>query len=380
MWGVVTACTTAVTNYHGLLACRIMIGILEAATPPCLMLITSNSSVCGTRNPRLSGALLFGTADGTGIGIAQILGSLVSWGKASPLDSFQQVTHEAFLGWRVMFLVLGCVTAVAGVWASCPCPTRPWTHRGSRKWRTCSHSPDRSESNRHQNMHVKWQPLCALFMNPQIWLLTAMTILSSMSSGAVAFYSTTLIRNFGFSPLRGALLNMPSGAASFLACLTSAYFAHKSDHRALVAVGCSLLAAMGSGLMSFLPPSNRAGLLAGVYLCPTGGDHSGQTKRYLTLLAYYRLIICTVHRVTANALITAALAVGDILGPQLFKAKDAPQYIPATIVLLVTQIAVALVRVGLRIYYGWQKRREMLQRRRGIGEAENRKKSRTLSG
>ena len=43
LWGVGTACTAAMTNYHGLVATRVMIGILEAATAPCLMLITGAS-------------------------------------------------------------------------------------------------------------------------------------------------------------------------------------------------------------------------------------------------------------------------------------------------------------------------------------------------
>lgn len=40
LWGMVTASTAAVTNYHGLLACRIFLGVFEAAMSPCLMLIT----------------------------------------------------------------------------------------------------------------------------------------------------------------------------------------------------------------------------------------------------------------------------------------------------------------------------------------------------
>jgi cyanate permease len=87
-----------------------------------------------------------------------------------------------------------------------------------------------------------------------------------MSSGVISFYSTTLIRNFGFSAQRSALLNMPSGAVSLLACLGSAYLGHKSENRALVLAAFSLVAAIGSGLMSYLPSSHRAGLLAGIYL------------------------------------------------------------------------------------------------------------------
>lgn len=38
--GIVTASTASVQNYHGLLACRILLGVFEAATAPSLMMIT----------------------------------------------------------------------------------------------------------------------------------------------------------------------------------------------------------------------------------------------------------------------------------------------------------------------------------------------------
>ncbi|KAF7366791.1 MFS domain-containing protein [Mycena sanguinolenta] len=352
LWGAVTACTAAVTNYRGLVATRVMIGILEAATAPCLMLITGTIRV-STENQALtvaegmwytkSEAILRFAIWYCGLGIAQMLGSLISWG-------FLQVTHEALAGWRIMFLVLGCVTAVAGVWALFSMPDSPmevsWLTETEKRVAIQRVAINQTGI---KNTHFKWRHLRELVLDPQIWLLTSLIIVTSLTSGVISFYSTTLIRNFGFSPARSALLNMPSGAVSLLSCLATAYFGHKYDNRALCMTVFCLLAAMGSGLMSFLPSSQRAGLLAGVYLvnmetvtlflvfCLTTANVAGQTKR-----------------VAANALISGAFSVGNIIGPQLFKPKDAPQYIPAKIILLVTEIVTAMIAAALRIYYGWQ--------------------------
>jgi hypothetical protein len=38
-------CTAVVKDYYGLIACRILLGVFEAALPPCLMLITGEDSV-----------------------------------------------------------------------------------------------------------------------------------------------------------------------------------------------------------------------------------------------------------------------------------------------------------------------------------------------
>ncbi|KAJ6565458.1 putative MFS transporter [Mycena vulgaris] len=283
LWGVVTACTAAVTNYRGLVATRVMIGILEAATAPCLMLITG---MWYTK----SEAIIRFAIWYCGLGIAQMLGSLISWG-------FQQVTHEALSGWRIMFLVLGLVTFVAGVWALFYMPDSPmdvsWLTEAEKRV-----AIERVAVNQTgiKNTHFKWQHLRELVTDPQIWLLGSLITITSLTSGVISFYSSTLIRNFGFSPGE-----VPSG------------------------------------------------LLAGVYLV---------NMQTVTLFLVFCLATANVagqtKRVAANALISGAFSIGNIIGPQLFKPKDAPQFIPAKTILLVTAIVTSMIAAALRVYYGWQ--------------------------
>ncbi|KAF7293058.1 MFS domain-containing protein [Mycena indigotica] len=336
LWGVVTASTAAVHNFHGLVATRVVIGILEAATTPCLMLIIG---MWYTKSEAIFRFAIWYC----GLSIAQMLGSLMSWG-------FQHVHHDSLSSWRIMFIVLGCVTAAAGVWAIISMPDSPmdasWLTEAEKRAAIQRVAVNQTGI---KNTHFKWQHLRELVLDPQIWLLTCLVILTSLSSGVVSFYSTTLIRNFGFSSQRSALLNIPSGAVSLISALATAYIAHRYNARALSMALFTCFAAIGSGLMSFLPSYNRAGLLAGIYLVNaitpnlflifslTTSNVAGQTKR-----------------VAANALVSGAFSVGNIVGPQLFKPKDAPQYIPAKIVLLVTQIASAVLALSLRLYYGWK--------------------------
>ncbi|KAJ7218772.1 major facilitator superfamily domain-containing protein [Mycena rebaudengoi] len=316
LWGIATACSAAITNYHGLLACRIFIGVFEAATAPCLMLITG---MWYTK----SEAIIRFAIWYCGLGIAQMLGSLISWG-------FQLVKHESLSGWRIMFLLLGCVTFVAGAGTYVYMPDSPmeakWLSEIEKK--AAIHRVAVNQTG-IKNTHYKWRHLRELVVDPQMWLLATMTISLSLSSGVVSFYSATLIRNFGFSPTRTALLNIPSGSVSLTACLVTAYLVHKQANRTTWIAVAALLAAIGSGLMSFLPSTNKAGLLAGIYLvnvflvfCITTANVAGQTKRRVP----------SSFSLPANALIAGAFSVGNIVGPQLFKPKDAPQFIPAKIV------------------------------------------------
>lgn len=104
--------------------------------------------------------------------------------------------------------------------------------------------------------------------------------------------------------------------------------------------------------MSFYTGS-KAGQLAGIYLVNTitatliviyqwtGANVAGQTKRVISV-----------------ALISGSFSVGNIIGPQTFQAKDAPDYIPAKITVLATQAAAALISFLLFLYYVWANKRK----------------------
>jgi hypothetical protein len=68
-------------------------------------------------------------------------------------------------------------------------------------------------------------------------------------------------------------------------------------------------------------------------------------------------------RIVASALIAGSFSIGNIIGPQTFQAKDAPEYRPAKIIVLSTQAAGALLTVILYRYYVWankQKRKQQI--------------------
>lgn len=87
-----------------------------------------------------------------------------------------------------------------------------------------------------------------------------------MSSGILAIYSATVIRNFGYSSPSAALLNMPSGAVGIIATIISGYYAGKQSNRWLWICILAAHAVLGSALMSFLPIRMKVGHLIGIYL------------------------------------------------------------------------------------------------------------------
>lgn len=115
--------------------------------------------------------------------------------------------------------------------------------------------------------------------------------------------------------------------------------------------------------MSFLPPSNRAGRLAGLYLV---------NAVVAPLAVFYQWTAANVagatKRAFSAAMISGAFSVGNILGPQTFRARDAPDYRPAKLAVMGTLAGCAATTVVLFLYYFYSNRRREIGLRSSGGE------------
>jgi len=167
LWGIATACIAAAHDYRSLLAARIFLGIFEAPIAPCLMLISSQWYTKSEQSPRF--AFWY-----CGLGVGQIVGGLLSYG-------FQQVKRHDFQGWRIMFVVLGCATVVVGFAAILVLPDTPMS-AGFLSVVEKSASLSRVSDNRTGVLNRRFKPAHILeaILDPQLWLLTFMTVLVSL--------------------------------------------------------------------------------------------------------------------------------------------------------------------------------------------------------
>lgn len=104
--------------------------------------------------------------------------------------------------------------------------------------------------------------------------------------------------------------------------------------------------------MSFLPKHNKAGVLIGIYLV-------NAIVATLPILYQWTMANCAGHtkRAFSSALVAGSFSVGNIIGPQTFQARDAPEYRPAKIAVLATQAAAGTLAFVLFLYYVWENRR-----------------------
>ncbi|EGX95873.1 MFS transporter, putative [Cordyceps militaris CM01] len=354
LWGVATACGAAAHNYPSILASRIFLGIFEATIAPSLALISSQWYTKSEQAPRFSFWYL-------GLGVGQIVGGVLSY-------AFQHVSPTASLaGWRVMFVVLGCVTVLIGLSVIALIPDTPMQARWmsvTEKVALLKHVSVNQTGIR--NSRFRAAELLEGLMDLQIWLQILITVLFSVSSGVITTYSVMLIgqitHDANKTPAQNsqhaALMNTPSGAVSIFFILMIGYGVRRNAHRWMWILACIIPAIVGGALMSFLPKTNHAGLLAGVYL--VNAVVAPMPMQYNWLLAN---VAGATKRAYSVAMISAAFSIGNIIGPQTFQARDAPDYRPAKLALVFTQAGSALVTITLFGYYVWANKRRAVRAR-----------------
>ncbi|KAM6511694.1 hypothetical protein FALCPG4_016692 [Fusarium falciforme] len=340
LWGVATACGAAAHNYTTLLVSRVFLGIFEATIGPSLMLISSQWYTKSEQAPRFSFWYL-------GLGLGQIIGGAVSFG-------FQHIGPGASLaGWRIMFVTLGCITVLIGLCTFLLLPDTPmkakWLTPGEKVALLKHVSVNQTGI---ENRKFRPKEIVEALCDPQLYLMLVSVVLLSVSSGVVTTYSSTLIRNLGYNPKKAALMNMPSGVVSIFFTLGVGIGIRKQSHRWAWIIACIIPAIIGGALMSFLPATNKAGCLVGIYLVNavvapltifynwTAANLGGATKRAF-----------------AAAIVSGSFSLGNIIGPQTFQAKDAPDFRPAKLAVMGTQAGCAVTTFSLFLYYVWANKR-----------------------
>ncbi|PNS18579.1 High-affinity nicotinic acid transporter [Sphaceloma murrayae] len=337
VWGIATASVAAATDYRTLLVCRIFLGLCEAAAQP------SISIICGQFWTRAEQPTRFGYYYAS-VGAGQILGGLISYG-------FQFVNNPGLSGWRIMFIMLGCVTVAIGLATYFLVPESPmkasWMSEAEK-----SALLEHLSSNKTGVVNTKFKAsqVWDLLTDPQTYLMNLMLLLLSITSGVGNSYSATLLRNVGFNPKEAAILNAPAGVVSLVGVIAGSLGVRYCQKRWLFIICAAIPAIIGGALMSFV--GSRAGVLAGVCLICTNvaimpivfswaaANSAGHTKRPLSL-----------------ALLAGSFCVANIIGPQTFQARDAPAYIPAKVTLMAAVACGAVCSVLLAIYYRWENAR-----------------------
>ncbi|KAF2115221.1 major facilitator superfamily domain-containing protein [Lophiotrema nucula] len=320
MWGTVLACFAAVENYAGAIAVRFFLGVFEAAVTPGFALFTSQWYTKKEQGTRIGIWFSFN-------GFAQIFGGLVAYGVAVGCRK-SGTTLEP---WKIVFLATGILTACVGVIFLWAMPDNQMNCRWlSKEDRVLAIERIRVNQQGVGNKHFKWYQLKEALLDPLSWAFFFYALVADIPNGGISNFFSQLIVGFGYTPEQSLLYGTPGGAVEVVFLIAAGWAGDRFGHRILISFTGLLTSILGMLLIVCLPLSNNSGRLAGYYL-----TQSSPTPFVALLSLISSNVAGYTKKTTVAAMYLIGYCAGNIIGPQTFRAQDAPRYVPGEITIIV---------------------------------------------
>ena len=183
MWGTVLACFAAVNNYSGAIAIRFFLGVFEAAVTPGFAFFTSQWYTKKEQGARTGFWFSFN-------GWGQIFGGLVAYGIAVGTKKHP----AAIAGWKIVFLVNGCLTAVLGIvfWFVMP------DNQLNARWlkprdRVLAIERVRVNQQGIGNKHFKVYQVKETLLDPFVWAIIFYSLVATIPNGGISNFFSQLV-------------------------------------------------------------------------------------------------------------------------------------------------------------------------------------------
>lgn len=190
------------------------------------------------------------------------------------------------------------------------------------------------------NRQWKWDQALEAAIDPKTWVLFFFNIAINIPNGGLTTFSGIIINNLGFSPMITSLLNMPTGVMSTLSAFCFSWIAAKwTNRRCLVTMVASCVPIIGAILVYVLPRTNLSGQMVGIYLVSSHSSLALYDRLIISvkLYTYFGPYVVGISMAQANtagntkkavqySILYIGYAVGNLIGPQTFRANQAPAY------------------------------------------------------
>ncbi|EIN10598.1 MFS general substrate transporter [Punctularia strigosozonata HHB-11173 SS5] len=333
-WGAVLACTAACHNFGGLITVRTLLGIFECVCQPAFVFL---STMWYTREEQ---PLIIGSFYSMN-GFQQCVGGLVAYGIA-------HIHGGALKNWQILFTLLGCLTVVWGLFVTWWLPDSPIRAKcWSVEDRHLIAERVRANNTGLQNKEFKTYQALEALRDPTVWMVTLISFTNALPTGGLGAFSNLIIKAFGYTTLQTYLLAIAQGSIIMFFLFSAAWLSKRYKQRLLCAFIYTLPNIAGTIVFLTVPTNQhtKVGLLLAFY-CMQGFG----AVAVLNLAVMSGNVAGRTKQVMANSLVFIAWAVGNAIGPQVFRANDAPRYTHAFISHMVLYGIQCSTIVALRIH------------------------------
>ncbi|PMD15255.1 MFS general substrate transporter [Hyaloscypha hepaticicola] len=337
-------CHGAASSFISLLILRVLLGVFESIISPRFSLITGIWYKPSEHS--LRHGIWF-----AGNGLASIFGGVLGY-VIGKID-------DKISAWRWLFIIFGLITFTWSIILMLFLPDSAMTA----KWltpdeREIAHSRPQKNINSFKSTRWKKNQAVEALTDLKTWLLFFYTAFTSLPNGGVTNFTSVIIKGLSHDEFHTLLLGMPQGACQVIFALTAALLATKLRKSRCIIIACLLCVAMlGWCLVGYLPESHIGGRLGGVFIFAAyasgfplslsiiASDVGGYTKKTVV-----------------SAIVFLAYCAGNISGPQVFFARQAPHYRTGCKICIICLCLGILDILVLRQYMDWDnKKRDRVQ-------------------
>lgn len=316
-WGTVLMLMATCHSFAGLAAVRFFLGVLEAPSLPCSMVLISRWWT-SSEQP-LRAALWYNTLPG-------IFGGPLAFA----IDKIRGPLET----WRYMFIIYGAVTVIAGILAALAIPDAPdqaWFLSAEEKEIAAVRlAPNRDGEQKARinrqgllDKSFRLDQCVEALRSGKYWTLVLFAFAQAITAAGITNFNTLIIQGFGYSTEKTTLLAAPQAAVGIAAqVLLSLLAYYVCNIRCLLWMLGTLPALAGAVMIHVVDVNTQRNVaLAGVYLM--GFYNVGWVMAMAIITANTR---GSTKRPFVNSSVGVALAVGEIVGPQFFLESQAPRY------------------------------------------------------
>ncbi|CAK5279170.1 unnamed protein product [Mycena citricolor] len=352
LWGVVATCQGLVKSYHGLLACRFLLGLFEGGLLPGLVLYTS----------------LFYPKNRLQIRVATFISCTSISGAFSGIMAYGIIRlhgQGGHAGWQWIFIIEGSISVFIGLISFFLIPRSPGHARFlNSKEKAYIQAVLRQDSEAEDETHFEWSQVGRTFLSPHILLVGLTAFCVGVVLFSQAYFTPTIVLALGYTAAKAQLMSVPPFSFAVVLAMIAAYIADRYRCRGIVSLVGSIFCIAGFAL--FLKSRSHHIQYASLFLSNAGVSILGPALSTWTAnnTAPY------VRRASGIAIWCLTTNSGGILATWLMGSlSPAPDFTLATKVLLSLSVLMAVFVIA-NVVWLTRTNGEKAERRRTVPRGE----------